>query len=84
MIKNRRLHIEADHENRRRPYAEPLRETTFRDPSNIPLHIFKQLGREDIIVFPPKYGLEVSELATGITLPLAEARACGELGGINN
>jgi hypothetical protein len=73
MIRNLHLHIEADHENRLHPYTEPLCDATFRDPSKIPLHVLKQRGRKDVIIFPSKYGLEVSELATGITLPLAEA-----------
>jgi hypothetical protein len=64
MIRNLHLHIEADHENRRHPYTEPLCDATFRDPSKIPLHVLKQHGRKDVIIFPSKYGLEVSELAT--------------------
>lgn len=81
MTKNLRLHIEADHENRRHPCTEPLCDATFRHPSTIPLHVLKQHGRKDVLFFPPKPGLEVSELATGITLPLAEAQAYDKLGG---
>jgi hypothetical protein len=84
MTKNLHLHIEADHENIRRPCTEPLCDATFRDPSKIPLHVLKQHCRKDVIIFPPKYGLEVSELATGITLPLAEAQAYGKPGTLSN
>jgi hypothetical protein len=84
MSKTLHQHIEADHENRRYTCTEPLCDAIFRGPSEIPLHVVRQYGRKDIIILPAHYGLELSELATGMTLPLAEAQAYGEVGPQSN
>jgi hypothetical protein len=75
MLKNLRLHLEADHENKRYPCTESLCEWTYRVPDPVPLHALRHHGRKDIIIFPRRYGMDVLELATGVALSLVEAQA---------